>query len=534
MKKILINGINYELIPSNQTASVCQLDNGIKYKGNIVIPSSVSHNGISYCVTSIGSSAFSGCRGLTSIEISSSVTSIGDSAFRGCRGLTSIEIPNSVTSIGVHAFSGCTGLTSIMVDTENCSFCSVDGVLFNKDLTTIVCFPVGKQEQTYEIPNSVTSIGDSAFEGCAGLTSIEIPNSVTSIGKWAFSGCTGFPIEDGIRYANTYLIEVVDKTQNSYLIKEGTRFIGDSAFSGCTGLTFIEIPNSVTSIGVSAFSGCTGLTSIEIPNSVTSIGNWAFSGCTCLTSIEIPNSVTSIGVFAFSGCTGLTSIEIPNSVTSIGWNAFRGCRGLTSIEIPNSVGRLRECTFDGCRSLRSMSILATVFEIDESFVANVGPQLEITVAEDNPYYCSLDGSLYTKDMSQLIHHCEHDLQTCVLPEGIVRIAYCAFEWTHIAQITLPESLTEIAHDAFWWSENKELYIPSGIQKIGQTAFCNSAMTKLHIRSEHPEQIEVAEDAFEGCAEHCTLYVPVGTGYAYRHHSVFGKFREVVIERASSI
>ena len=181
-----------------------------------------------------------------------------------------------------------------------------------------------------------------------------------------------------------------------------------------------------------------------------------------------------------------------------------------------------------------MSILATVFEIDESFVANVGPQLEITVAEDNPYYCSLDGSLYTKDMSQLIHHCEHDLQTCVLPEGIVRIAYCAFEWTHIARITLPESLTEIAHDAFWWSENKELYIPSGIQKIGQTAFCNSAMTKLHIRCEHPEQIEVAEDAFEGCAEHCTLYVPVGTGYAYCHHPVFGKFREVVIERASSI
>ena len=248
----------------------------------------------------------------------------------------------------------------------------------------------------------------------------------------------------------------------------------------------------------------------------------------------ISYSVTSIGSRAFRDCMGLTAITMPYSVTSIGSWAFRDCTGLTSIEIPNSICKLGERTFNECRSLRSMSIPATAIEVDESFVANVGSQLEITVAEDNPNYCSLDDSLYTKDMSQLIHHCEHDLQTCALQEGIVRIAPLAFEWTHIAQIILPESLKEIANDAFWWNDNKELHIPSGIQKIGRTAFKNSAMTKLHIRSEHPEQIEVAEDAFEGCAEHCTLYVPVGTGYAYRHHPVFGKFREVVIERASSI
>ena len=228
------------------------------------------------------------------------------------------------------------------------------------------------------------------------------------------------------------------------------------------------------------------------------------------------------------------TFQIPNSVTSIEISAFEGCTGLTSIEIPNSVIKLELYSFKGCRSLRSMSIPATVIEIDKYFVSNVGPQLEINVAEDNPNYCSKDGSLYTKDMSQLIHHCEHNLQTCVFPEGIVRIAPLAFEWTHIAQITLPESLKEIANDAFCRSENTKLHIPSGIQKIGNMAFKNSAMTELHIRSEHPEQIEVAENAFEDCAEHCTLYVPVGTDYAYRHHPVFGKFREVVTERVSSI
>ena len=134
---------------------------------------------------------------------------------------------------------------------------------------------------------SVTSIGESAFFYCKGLTSVEIPNSVTSIGDWAFSDCTE--------------------------------------------LTSVEIPNSVTSIGDRAFKGCTELTSVEIPNSVTSIGDWAFSACIKLTSVEIPNSVTSIGNSTFNSCDGLTSVEIPNSVTSIGEYAFNYCDNLDSV-----------------------------------------------------------------------------------------------------------------------------------------------------------------------------------------------------------
>ena len=267
---------------------------------NSVIPSDGS-------VTSIGSWAFKGCTGLTSITIPNSVTSIGDDAFYGCTGLTSMTIPNSVTSIGDWAFVDCTALTSIT------------------------------------IPNSVTRIGYATFRGCTSLTSITIPNSVTNFYSSAFEDCTGLTsitVSSGNKVyhsENNCIISTKRKEfilgcKNSVIPSDGSvTSIGSGAFCGCTGLTSITIPNSVTSIGSSAFFGCTSLTSITIPDSVTSIGGYAFKGCTGLTSVTIGNSVTSIGDDAFYGCTGLTSITIPNSVTSISYEAFYGCTGLKDI-----------------------------------------------------------------------------------------------------------------------------------------------------------------------------------------------------------
>ena len=258
-------------------------------------------------VTDIGSSAFSRCTGLTSLTIGSSVTNISYYAFRNCSGLTSVTIPNSVTYIGSDAFGGSSRLTKIDVGTDNTKYSSVDGVLFNKAQDTLLQYPAGKQG-AYNIPNSVTSIGSSAFS-YSDLTSVTIPNSVTSIESSAF-----------------YYSDLTSVT-----IPNSVMSIGSSAFERCDDLTSVTIPNSVTSIGWSAFS-YSGLTSITIPNSVTSIERRTFYRCSDLTSVTIPNSVTEIGEGAFEDC-GLTSITIPNSVTSIGQGAFSGCGGLTKIDV---------------------------------------------------------------------------------------------------------------------------------------------------------------------------------------------------------
>ena len=179
----------------------------------------------------------------------------------------------------------------------------------------------------------VTSIGDSAFGGCSGLTSVTIPDSVTSIGYSAFSGCSGL---------------------TSVTIPDSVTNIGSSAFCNCSGLTSVTIPDSVTSMGGSAFRCCSSLTSVTIPDSVTSIGYEAFSRCSSLTSVTIGNSVTNIGSSAFYNCSGLTSVTIPNSVTSIGYSAFSGCSGLTSVTIPNSVTSIGNWAFDGCTSLANI------------------------------------------------------------------------------------------------------------------------------------------------------------------------------------
>ncbi len=376
----LIQGCMNTIIPESVTSIGEGAFSGCEGLTSITIPESVTsigENAFLNCfgltsitipenVTTIGNSAFFQCWRMTSVTIPEGVTTIGSGAFSSCSNLASVTIPKSVTSIGEAAFLSCRRLTSIIVKEGNEVYDSRNGC--NAIIETASNALIAGCINTI-IPESVTSIGEGAFSGCDGLTSITIPEGVTSIGDYAFYNTPWYENQpDGMVYAGkvAYKYKGTMPENTAIEIKEGTLGIAGGAFSGCTGLISITIPESVTSVGGAAFYGCTGLTSIIIPEGVTSIGSNAFSGCTGLTSITIPEGVTSIGSNAFSGCTGLTSITIPEGVTSIGGAAFSGCTGLTSVIIPEGVTSIGSSAFVDCSNLKTVTLPSSVTEIGSS------------------------------------------------------------------------------------------------------------------------------------------------------------------------
>ena len=383
-------------------------------------------------VTSIGGWAFFYCSSLTSVTIPESVESIGNCAFEDCRGLTSVTIPASVERLGTGVFSSCVNLEEIIVSANNPVYSSLDGVLYNKDKTELLKWPDKKLSVT--IPESVTSIGESAFEDCYGLTTITLPESVTSIGDWAFSYCislTSMTIPESVTSIGVGAFSYCSGL-TSMTIPESVTSIGDEAFSYCSGLTSITLPESLTSIGVSTFSDCTGLTSITIPNSVESIGNGAFFRCSGLTTITLPESLTSIGRNTFSGCSGLTTITLPESLTSIGRNTFSGCSGLTTITIPESVTSIGDWAFYDCRGLTTITLPESLTSIGESAFS----------------YCT-------------------GLTTITLPESLTSIGDYAFdklESVTVHAVTPPE----IGPNTFG-NYGIPLYVPAGCKEAYQAA-----------------------------------------------------------------
>jgi len=403
----LVDGINYSILSSEEPRTVEVISKNPVYAGNVIIPSTVEYLGDIY-----------------------NVTGIRNFAFLSCKSVPSIEIPASVLNIGIQAFQSCSNLTALNVASDNSNYTSINGILYNKDITILVRFPEGKTSVL--IPNSVTSIGNCAFYSCTGLTSIVIPNSVISIGQSAFYLCTGLiSIEipnSVIDIGNSAFSEC--SGLRSIIIPNSVTSFGGNIFYGCESLTTIEIPSSVTSIGVKPFYGCTSLisidvaidnsyfaslegvlynkdfsiliscparktnflipgsvqiikehafnnckdlTSIIIPDMVTSIETGAFIECAGLTSIVIPNSVKSIGNGSFMHCVSLISFVIPDSITSIGNGTFSGCTGLTSIFIPNSVKSFGGSVFNGCTSLTSIEIPNSITSIGgKSFYSCTG------------------------------------------------------------------------------------------------------------------------------------------------------------------
>jgi hypothetical protein len=257
-----------------------------------------------------------------SYVIPNTVIRIGNGAFQYCYQLTGVAIPENLTNIAVQALGSCPRLTAIDVDTNNPVFASVAGVLFDRNLTTLIVCPGGTLG-SYAIPNSATAIASYGFYQCSGLTNILIPSSVASIGSAAFFGCTSL---------------------RSLVLPTSITSIGSSAF-GATGLRSLTLPNSVTNVADSLFFSCGQLTNVVIPNSVTSIGSGAFQGCG-LTSIIIPDSVRNIGNTAFFALSGLREVFFTGDAPSLGSSVFFGTHNATVYYLPGTTGW--SAAFDSC------------------------------------------------------------------------------------------------------------------------------------------------------------------------------------------
>ena len=639
---------------------------------------------IPYGVTTIGRSAFVWCGSLAEIIIPTTATSIGDSAFHGCSKVTQIYIPANVDTIGSGVFAFCYDLAQITVDADNASYCDVDGILYTKDMTTLVCYPANKSGDTFTVPSGVTvldyrafmysglseiilpqslvTIGGSAFESCTNLQSITIPAGVVEIGSGCVTGCydlTEILVEqgnanycsvNGVLYTadlKTLLAYPVGSPNTSYTVLDGTQILGDRVFNECINLQEVIIPGTVSTIpyaafencitltsvvlhpGVAtidryAFNNCRNLTTVSIPLSVTSIKRYAFSGCGSLTKIlyagiqeawnaiakdgdwdfntgayqvvysalcqnghewvnasctdpkyclncgltegdalghnfvdgncticgranysegldymldgdhyvvtgigsctdtelVIPDTyeglpVTVIGEYAFESCRHLTSITLPDTITAIGDYAFGWCEAVKSIRIPSDVTTIGNGAFTWCGNLTEIAIPATVTTIGSSVFHGCSQLVGIQVDKGNPYYCSVDGVLYSAQMDVLLSYPAGKQEThFTVPSTVVEIGETAFgNANNLNSIILPEGLITIGYSAFYGcSALTGVTIPSTVVNIGSFAFENcSELTSITIPA-NVRSIGVA--AFDYCTNLTEILVEKDNPYYY--------------------
>ena len=326
--------LNYVDIGTNVTSIIENAFQNATVLSQITIPSTV---------TSIGENAFQNATALSQITIPSSVISIGANAFQGATSLTQITIPKSVTSIGANAFQYDTSLNNIIVDSSNNNYSNdISGVLFNKNKTNLIQYPIANTITSYAIPSGVTNIENYAFQGAVNLVNIRLPSSVTNIGSNAFldaSGLTSVIFQESTNLSN--LNVNVGQMANFFDASNVTISIITQVFNGTSELTntMTDLSGATSariegysSIGSAAFQNDISLNSVTFSSSVKSIGSRAFSGTTNLTNFILPSEITSIGEEACFGMTSLTNITLPTSVASIGKNAFQGS-GLTKVYI---------------------------------------------------------------------------------------------------------------------------------------------------------------------------------------------------------
>ena len=490
-------------------------------------------------VTSIRDDAFGGCSGLTGeLVIPDSVEQLGYGAFNRCGNLTSISIGNGINLIRYNAFDKCTNVKVIHIDKPynsvtdtpwgavygcvviwNDSLVDADsGLVYYEDCDHMVVTGLYDPDSiitSIEIPSTyqgkpVIIIREKAFINYSQLTSVKIPDSITSIGASAFSNCSGLTGE--------------------FVIPDSVKTIEFGTFYGCKKLTSITIGNGVTSIGTSAFYNCSGLTGeFVIPDSVETIGNFAFSFCRKLTSVTIGNSVASIGDSAFAQCTGLTGeFVIPDGVETIGERAFNGCSQITSVTIGNGITSIKYDAFSGCSKLRAVYIDKPYNSI------NVAPWKTTAFAVIwNDSVVDVDtGFVYYEDGDHMIvtglYDPDDTMTSIEIPSTyqgkpvtvISEYAFRNYSW--LTSVIIPDSIISIGESAFYGCSGiTNLVIGENVGAINSYAFyrCLGITSITMPVSAYPTN----SSTFNGCTKVNSVTLTKGTGTGYNYTSTTYKY-----------
>ena len=550
-------GIYYDISSSGVT--VVNKGSFNTYSGYVTIPETVSYNGQTYTVITIGYQAFKNCTGLTNVSIPNTVWGISNEAFAGCTSLTSIVLPTSLTAMYNNVFVGCTNLRSIYArrteprsaSTNNfdastyssatlfvpeeayeaykttapwSSFTNikktnydfvVDGLYYHKTSSNTV--ELTYRDENYNsysggiiIPKTVvdngttyrvTAIGKNAFRSCSNLSDVSLNVNIKTIGDYAFWSCTNMT--------------------NIFSMPSGLTSIGNYAFNMCSALKSITIPSNVTTIGTAAFSGCTTIQSITIPNKVTSIGNNTFMGCTALKNLTIGTGLTEISYQMFDGCSALTNVIVPDNITKIKTFAFRSCTSLTEVTLGSGLTSLDTSPFKGCTSLTKVTSLATTpptMENSGCFESSTyaSATLKVPGASVSAYKSADWWRMFGTIDALSFDFCVNGIYYKKVSNLIVKVTYKDMNFnTYSGNISIPATIrvnnstymvTSIGEFAFYMCNNlTSVSMPSTITLIDNCAFekCTS-LTSVTIPS---SVTQLGVDAFSSCSALKSIDIP---------------------------